>query len=150
MIDRFVDAYHFLCNFYVLENPIQYGGLSFTTSEHFYQAMKTLDSASKRTISEIKEPRFAKKAGQVIELRSNWDDIKFDVMKFCLILKFSSNTNILKQLMETGNKYIVEGNGWHDNLWGDCICYECEDITGQNLLGKALMEVREYFKIIGI
>ena len=150
MINSFVDTYHFLCNFYMLENPIQYGELSFPTSEHFYQGMKTLDLTARQAISEIEVPRVAKKTGQTIELRSNWNDIKFEVMKFGLILKFSSNPGILKQLIKTNDKHIVEGNGWHDNLWGNCICYECENITGQNLLGEALMEVREYFKVIGI
>ncbi len=150
MINSFVDTYHFLCNFYMLENPIQYGELSFPTSEHFYQGMKTSDLTARQAISEIKEPRVAKKAGQIIELKSNWNDIKSEVMKLGLILKFSNNADILKQLMETNDKHIVEGNGWHDNLWGNCICYECENITGQNLLGKALMEVREYFKVIDI
>ena len=31
------------------------------------------------------------------------------------------------------------------NTWGDCSCPKCKNITGQNLLGKALMDVRANF-----
>ena len=37
---------------------------------------------------------------------------------------------------------LIEGNYWHDNYWGNCLCPKCKEIEGQNQLGKILMKVR--------
>jgi hypothetical protein len=37
----------------------------------------------------------------------------------------------------------LEGNNWHDNTWGNCLCDKCKGIEGKNLLGNILMQVRE-------
>ena len=67
-----------------------------------------------------------------------------------LIAKFSQNVQLLNWLMLTGEEQLLENTtGWHDNTWGDCSCPKCKNITGQNLLGKALMEVRASFAPVG-
>lgn len=38
---------------------------------------------------------------------------------------------------------IEEIVSWHDNFWGNCTCVKCENIEGQNWLGKLLMKVRD-------
>ena len=47
--------------------------------------------------------------------------------------------------MATGDKYLTEGNNWHDNYWGVCKCNssKCLDKVGRNKLGKILMQIRE-------
>lgn len=47
-----------------------------------------------------------------------------------------------KMLLETGDVKIIEGNYWHDNLWGNCFCKKCENIKGQNWLGRLIMDIR--------
>ena len=42
--------------------------------------------------------------------------------------------------------WVVHGNWWHDNYWGNCNCDRCKDIKGQNKLGKMLMDLREEFR----
>ena len=50
-----------------------------------------------------------------------------------------------KQLLETGDEELIEGNRWHDNVFGSCFCPKCGD-KGQNMLGKLLMELRDKLK----
>ena len=50
--------------------------------------------------------------------------------------KFSQHKKLRSVLLGTGDRKIIE-NATHDSVWG------CgKDGLGQNLLGKALMEVR--------
>ena len=72
-------------------------------------------------------------------LRSDWEDVKFDVMKEIVILKFI-NPNLKEKLLATKDAELIEGNTWNDRCWGVC------DGVGQNNLGRILMEVRELLK----
>ena len=129
-------------NFLKLDNPFIYQGMKFYYTETFFVAMKTLDIYQRDIISKMK-PGEAKKFGRRLKLRSDWEDIKVKVMKFALEKKFATGTSWYKKLKQTKDEYIVETNYWHDNIWGNCICHKCQDIPGQNILGKLLMEIRE-------
>lgn len=72
------------------------------------------------------------------------------VSRRSLLPLLSQNVQLLNWLMLTGEEQLLENTtGWHDNTWGDCSCPKCKNITGQNLLGKALMEVRASFAPVG-
>lgn len=68
----------------------------------------------------------------------------------CIDIKFSQNRDLRDKLLSTGKSLIVEG-AYYDKLWGSgldvstTILYLTEGkmLPGQNLLGRALMEVRE-------
>jgi predicted NAD-dependent protein-ADP-ribosyltransferase YbiA (DUF1768 family) len=62
-----------------------------------------------------------------------------------LELKFGCNADIRKALLATHPQELVEGNYWHDNYWGNCLCPKCTHIEGQNHLGKLLMKIRENY-----
>jgi ribA/ribD-fused uncharacterized protein len=68
-----------------------------------------------------------------------------------LMAKFEQNSDLRKQLVEmTGNRVLVEASPV-DKIWGvglaadDDLILDEANWKGQNLLGKALMEVRNYF-----
>ena len=144
MIDKFLDYYYFLSNFY--PHPIIYKGEKFKTSEHAYQAYKTLDPAEREYIKNLDTPGKAKRAGnENITVRKDWEDIKYDLMLDIVRAKFKDDV-LAKLLIETGNQILIEGNWWHDNTWGDCTCKDCENKEGKNWLGKILMQVREEIK----
>ena len=63
-------------------------------------------------------------------------------MKFGLTEKFRI-PELREKLLATGNEELIEGNFWCDNTWGNCLCAECQDIPGRNMLGMLLMKVRE-------
>lgn len=138
VIDRFEKEYSFLSNFYPC--VIEYEGITYPTTEHAYQAAKTLNQEHRQTISELPTPGKAKKAGKIVELREDWHDVKFQIMKDICKLKFVQ-PEFRQKLLDTGDAYLIEGNWWHDNTWGICSCSKC-GYDGLNLLGKVLMQIR--------
>ena len=67
-------------------------------------------------------------------------------MRNLVYMKFKQNADLANKLLATGDSELIEGNRWHDNVWGDCECSRCINRPGRNLLGKALMEVREVLR----
>jgi N-glycosidase YbiA len=131
---KFRDQYMFLSNFAPCE--IEYEGIAYSTSEHAYQAAKTLDVGQKVAISILDTPGKAKRAGKLVSIRPDWNSIKLQVMLDILRIKFS-NPNMKKLLLDTGNTELVEDNMWGDTFWGRC------NGVGRNHLGKLLMQVRD-------
>jgi predicted NAD-dependent protein-ADP-ribosyltransferase YbiA (DUF1768 family) len=120
------------------------------TSEHLFCALKTTDVKLRAWILQAGKAAEAKTRGRAVALRPDWST-GFDktAMHLALILKFSANKNLLFQLLMTKNKQLVEGNWWHDNYWGNCICTKCTDKPGLNNLGILLTQVRSLFQQIG-
>ena len=140
MINKFEGKYEFLSNFY--PSRITIDSVSYPTVEHAFQAAKTRSFLKRIEISKLDTPREAKKAGRQVELRSDWETIKDQVMYDCLKEKFKIK-ELKEKLLATGNEELVEGTTWHDNYWGNCSCEKCRNIEGKNILGKTLMRLRE-------
>jgi len=157
MIDKFSDYYHFLSNFYPhtfsYPTPDSTGGPWLTTwqskeyrsTEHAYQAFKADNEAEHEYVRNLDTPAKAKRAGRTVSKRKDWEQIKFDLMLDLLRAKFS-DTMLAKLLMDTDDKKLVEGNYWHDNIFGNCTCDACKNIEGKNMLGKLLMQIRDELK----
>ena len=139
MINSFKGLYHFLSNFQLIDIPFE--GITYPSIEHFYMAQKTTDLKLRQIISKLETPGQAKRIGRELELRPDWNEIKFDMMRTGLELKFQ-DVFMQSQLMETGQEELLEGNNWHDNIWGSCYCPKCGN-KGENNLGKMLMEIRQ-------
>lgn len=77
-----------------------------------------------------------------VELRSDWEEVKLDVMRDVVFAKFFQNPELAKRLLATGGSNLIEGNNWHDTFWG----VDSETGEGQNNLGKILMEIRAELK----
>lgn len=140
VIDCFDGEYAFLSNFY--EHPIDINGVTYKSTEHAFQAMKATNKADHDLIVNAQTPGQAKRLGKKIQLRSDWEDIKYIVMQDILRIKFAS-PELGQMLMATGDATLIEGNTWHDNLWGNCTCPRCADKVGKNWLGNILMGVRQ-------
>ena len=143
MIDCFDGEFAFLSNFY--PSPITIDGIMFPTVEHLFQAAKTVSLVEREKIAAAATPGQAKRLGRNVILCDNWEEIKEDVMLNALRLKFAI-LPLREMLLATGDEELVEGNTWHDNIWGSCSCERCKNIKGQNKLGKLLMQVREEIK----
>ena len=63
-------------------------------------------------------------------------------MRRGLMLKFSQNVDLLKRLLETGEKRLVE-ESYKDPYWGGMLP------DSKNKLGDFLVELRENFKKTG-
>ena len=78
----------------------------------------------------------AKRLGRRVELRSDWETVKIEIMRQVLKSKFTHNPELREKLIATGNTELIEGNNWNDRFWGVCRG------VGKNHLGKLLMEIR--------
>lgn len=105
-----------------------------------YQSRKTVDTKEREAIWSAERPKEARDLGQKVKIVSYWDEIKDQVMYQCVLAKFTQHHDLLKLLLDTGNAEIIEDSqiDWYWG-WG-------KDHTGQNKLGKILMEVREELK----
>lgn len=143
VIDSFDGEFAFLSNFY--HSPVAYEGIEYPTVEHAFQAAKTFDNAERERVRDAATPGLAKRIGRKVKLRSDWEQIKIDIMRQLLVEKFK-DVQLREALLATGAAMLVEGNTWHDNFWGDCRCQRCSKRNGSNMLGNLLMEVREMLK----
>lgn len=130
--------FKWLSNFYMVN--VDYDGEFYPSTEHAYQAAKTLNLAERREIQEAATCGKAKRLGQKVELRSDWEEIKIEVMRDLLFQKFSY-PDLQDKLLATGDQHLVEGNTWGDRFWGVC------EGRGLNHLGRLLMDVRGYFRV---
>ncbi len=106
------------------------------STEHAYQASKTLNKNERRKIRRIASPNEAKKEGQLVTLRKDWESVKIGIMEQLLLEKFAQEPD-RTILLSTGEVELVEGNWWGDKFWGQCPLG-----VGENHLGKLLMKTR--------
>jgi ribA/ribD-fused uncharacterized protein len=140
MIRHFDGEHAFLSSFFPL--PMVALGYFGMTAEHIFQATKTLDPEARQMILTAATPGRAKRAGRSCALRSDWEDVKVGIMREVVRCKFAVGTAVAEALLATGLVPIVEGNTWHDQVWGDCECGRAACANdGANLLG-ALLEQR--------
>lgn len=130
----FKNKYYFLSNMYPcdIEAVVDDKKYSFTCVESAYQAHKCPEKVAEFIQLNGYE---AKRLGKRVELRSDWNEVKVDLMKTLVKQKFS-NKELFKQLKAIEGE-IVETNNWGDTFWGKC------NGKGQNVLGQILMEIRD-------
>lgn len=141
-IDNFKGKNFYLSNFF--KSVIPYEGKKYPTVEHAFQAAKTLRPVERQHIRGCNTPREAKSLGQHVSLRTGWERMKNDIMFHIVTVKFVLHPELRDNLLLTGDAILREGNYWHDNYWGDCWCPKCNQVDGENNLGRILMEVRNY------
>lgn len=132
MIESFSGEYRFLSNFYPVEVVLD--GVTYPSVEHAYQAAKTLDLEKRKEILGV-TPGFAKRLGQQLKLRPDWNDVKLSVMTRLNEQKYM-RPDLREKLCDTYPQDLVEGNTWGDTFWGVC------DGKGSNHLGQILMTIR--------
>lgn len=134
-IESFREEYYYLSNFY--ECSVTYNGLTYRNSEAAFQAQKDISRSQEFTSLSAGS---AKRLGKQVNLRSDWEKVKVDLMEEILRAKFTQNHDLREQLLSTGDRHLVEGNTWNDRFWGVC------KGKGENHLGKLLMKIRSELK----
>lgn len=134
-IDRFTKetGHDFLSNFY--RSSVVFEGKIYSTVEHAYQASKTTDPASREIIRKASSPADAKKLGQGLSIRSDWSDVRLEIMRRLIREKFE-NPFLRPLLLATEDAELILNNKWNDKFWGVCRG------DGENWLGRILMEER--------
>lgn len=131
----FFGPYRFLSNFEYAD--VEMGGNIYPTTEHAYQAAKTLNEDERELIRTCGEPKFAKRWGSKVKMRRDWDDLKVEYMYDLNCQKYNNHPHLREKLLATGDAYLEETNTWNDTFWGVC------NGVGENTLGKLLMQIRD-------
>lgn len=116
------------------------------TSEALYQACRFPNNPDiQKMIIEQRSPMIAKDISKKYNelTRSDWDNQRIKIMRWCLRAKLVYNWFTFGELLEaTDGKNIVEDSG-KDLFWG---AKRKEDIfEGVNALGRLLMQLREQY-----
>jgi len=121
-------------------------GIEAQTVEHFFQAAKATNFEDVLHVLQADDPADAKRRGRRIELRPDWDVgddpsewVAWHAMLHGLRAKFA-DPGFAEWLRWTGDRLIAEDSPT-DFRWG--IRDDRGGWNGMNLLGKALMVVRE-------
>lgn len=125
--------------------PLKVNDVSIRTSEALYQLCRFphLPEVQEMIVSE-RSPMTAKMKSKPFrkQSRNDWEKIRVKVMKWCLRVKMLQNQEkFLNLLAETGDMPIVELST-RDSFWG-AKPTEFETLTGMNVLGRLLMDLRE-------
>lgn len=145
MINNFRGEYLWLSNFY--SRPVVIAAITFPTNEHFFAANKTLNKEQFMWVVNSPTPGVAKQRGRQVSIRPDWNNkVRVEVMAVGLYQKYTQHPDLKQKLLDTDPEELVEGNFWHDNFWGDCLCRKCRDIQGVNVLGRLHMELRKLFR----
>lgn len=129
------------------------GGQTYCCAEQYMMAMKAklfLDLDTERLVLNSNDPKEIKRLGRIVKGFSTpmWDREKYGIVYNGNYAKFSQSDRLLDFLMSTGDKVLAEASPY-DTVWG--IGWRAEDPMaknpatwrGENLLGFALMAVRE-------
>jgi ribA/ribD-fused uncharacterized protein len=97
-------------------------------------------------------PMRAKVAGKPYRkqhCRKDWDDIRVDVMRFCLRVKLAQHRNTFGTLLlSTGKKPIVEESHRTDFWAAKAVAKDASRLEGENNLGILLVALREEFRAL--
>ena len=109
------------------------------TAEHYVLAQRFCAEDPRRDrirVASLLDARREATAGGAA-IRDDWVEVRDGVMYRALLAKFSQHHELRDTLLDTGNAVLVEHS--HGNpYWGDG-----GDGSGQNMIGRTLMAVRE-------
>jgi len=141
-LDTDKEVFFYEQEFYVLSNfsafAIEYDGMVFPTSEHFYHWHKFLDANIRDKILKARSAHDAYQLAQQFKVmrRADWDEVKVDIMRDILFRKVKQHNYVRTKLLQTGDRLLIE-DSWRDDYWG-----WGPNKDGLNMLGKLWMEVR--------
>ncbi|MDW7690845.1 NADAR family protein [Flammeovirgaceae bacterium SG7u.111] len=135
------------------EREFEYDGIKYLTAEHWMMAEKAKLFRDKTILEKIlncNSPKEAKSLGRKVKNfeGKNWIENRERIVKNGNYLKFKQNKELWKYLDGTGDKVLVEASPY-DKIWGIGMKNGDKGIEnpinwrGLNLLGYALMEVRD-------
>lgn len=155
--------YGFLSNFYPAPFNAESDGssLRWRTSEHYFQAMKTMDLKRREVIRNSTSPSSAASLGrdkELTQIRDDWDSpvdtvqankaassigvphltVKDLVMLDAITYKFRQNQSLANLLLQTKPHSLVEESPV-DYYWG-----VGKDNSGKNMLGLLLVYLRDH------
>ena len=144
------ERYNFLSQWYSCMFTVE--GVEYNCMEQYMMAKKALvfhDIIAYHQIMAAADPQKIKELGRNIRPFYNdvWIACREEIVYNGNLAKFRQNPVLLEKLLETGSSVLAEASPF-DRIWGiglsasDPAARDSSRWRGQNLLGKALMEVR--------
>ena len=139
---RTSDDYGYFSNFAAY--PIKLDGMTWPTSEHYFQAQKFEDAGHREAIRKANSAMLAARMGRdrKKKLRRDWESIKVSIMTDAVRAKFTQHEELRALLLATGDAKLVEHTE-NDSYWGDG-----GNGSGKNMLGQILMRVRSELQML--
>lgn len=100
VIDLFDGDNRFLSNFWPVS--VRYGGASYPSVEHAYQAAKCANPAERKQFRNITAGQ-AKRLGRHVQIRHDWEKVKIPIMFALLEQKFLQNEELRQNVFSASN-----------------------------------------------
>lgn len=141
----------YLSNWYLSDFKVD--GQLYSSMEQYMMHQKALTFDDYDTADEIlntDDVAVIKALGRTVKNYDDevWDEVRYDIVYEGLLHKFLDNEKLRKKLLSTGKETLAEC-AVRDRIWGIGLSMKNKDRfnknkwLGRNLLGTALMEVRE-------
>lgn len=131
-------------------------GTQYNTTEKYMMYQKALlfkDYETADLIMKARDPKEQKSLGRKVKNFNEaiWNTKKYEVVVQGNLYKFLQNEDLKAALLKTGDKILVEGSPvdfiWGVGLkWDNPLILDEKNWRGENLLGKALMDVRKILR----
>lgn len=135
-INRFKGEYDFLNNRFACQFVWQ--GLRYSNAEAAFQSSKCVDERQCKLFCNCSADKAVLK-GRELAPPADWENERPSIMESILTAKFKQNPGLMKRLIETGNKHLINGNSKGETFWG----VDLYSWQGENMLGKILMTIRD-------
>lgn len=131
-------------------SPFEVGGRLFQTSEQYLMWRKALHFGDEHAAEQVlaaRTPAECKRWGRRVRGfdETEWRQVRDEVALDTVRQKFTRNRKMREALLATGNLILVEAAP-SDRIWGigygERAAWEHRPTWGENLLGRALMQVR--------
>ncbi len=144
---KITDTYGVFSNWYISE--FIHEGHYFISSEQalmWHKAKLFGDTETMAKIMQTQRQNEIKALGREVKgyIEEQWAALRYKIMVDILKDKFIQNPSIASVLLSTGDAELYEASPY-DRIWG-IGSTDVNQVNGTNLLGKALMEVREYMR----
>lgn len=127
--------------------PVELESLVYPTGEHAWQSLKYVDTAPElaakiQQAETVDAAHMISHSEGVDKHRRDWDSVKYDILLAIIRAKFRQHPPLLQELLATGDRLIVnvDTDQWAGMSAAGGIP------TGQNNMGKALMQARKEFR----
>ena len=130
--------------------------MTFNCVEQYMMYMKAKTFNDQETMTKVlatSNPKEQKKLGRGVKNFNpvTWDVVKNEIVYDGCFAKYLQNPELKDEILKTNDLILVEASPY-DKVWGIGMGEEHPDVTdeskwqGENLLGKALMKVRDKLK----
>lgn len=134
--DRYIDELDTWYTFYLIDKD----GTEYPSVEHYYQSKKCINEEEKKQIIQAKSAREAFQLGRECLLRSDWIEIRNQIMFEGNLLKIEQYPKLKDILIQSEGDIIYPGN---DLYWSGDIFRKGK---GKNTFGIILMTIRALMK----